>query len=187
MKVSIVGCGDSAKEWFKVTCDMSIGVNDCVKFGHEVDNLVVVNTPAKFQPSYKNGHVNRLKTIIESKPKRFFCHNSGWKPYFPNYELVGMRPFVLNYKRNRIYSSKTSPFVAICLAVSLGGTELIIWGVDMVNHHRWSVGKKDFGLELSHYQILFEELEKNGIKVWLGNEASTLNKFLPIYKSISSN
>jgi hypothetical protein len=183
MKVSIVGCGDSAKEWFKVPCDLSIGVNDCVKFGHEVDYLVVVNMPGKFGPSYKNGNVNRLKTIIESKPKKFFCHSSNWRQYFPDYQLLSMRPFVSKYMKGRVYSSKTSPFVAITLAASLGATEIIIWGVDMVNHQRWSPGMKGFDLELSHYQILFEELDKNGIKVWLGNENSILNKFLKVYDS----
>jgi hypothetical protein len=185
MKVSIIGCGDSAKEWFKVPCDMSVGVNDCVKFGHEVDNLVVVNSPVKFFPNRHNNHTDRIKTIANSKPKRFFCHNGNWKQYFPKYELLGLRPFNGTYKKGRIYSSGTSPMVAITLAVSLGATELIIWGVDFVNHQRWRKGQRGFDLELSLYQLMFEELAKEGIKVWLGNEVSELKKFLPKY--ISSN
>jgi hypothetical protein len=187
MKVSIVGCGESAREWFKAPCDFSVGVNDCVKFGHQVDNLLVVNSPSKFNPSHKNGNVNRFKTIVESKPKRFFCHNTNWKSYFPKYELLNLRPFNGTYKKGRVYNSATSPIIAITLAVHLGATELIIWGVDMLNHHRWSPGKRDYDLELSLYGLLFEELNNEGIKVSLGNAVSNLNKFLPLHKYISSN
>lgn len=187
MIASIVGCGDSAKEWFNTPCDFSVGVNDCVKFGHEVDYLVVVNSPSKFNPVQKNGYQNRFKTITDSKPKQFFCHNSNWRPYFPNAEMLAMRSFIGQYKKGRIYHTKTSPFVAITLAVNMGATELIIWGVDMINHHKFSEGKRDFNTELDYYRLLFEQLDNYGIKVWLGNDNTVLKQYLPLYKSISSN
>jgi hypothetical protein len=182
MTVSIVACGDSAKEWFKTPCDLSIGVNDCVKFGYEVDYLVVVNSPIKFHPGSKNGDVNRFKTIVGSKPKKFFCHNSNWRKYFKDAENLAMKKFNTVYKPGRIYHSMTSPFVAITLAAKLGATEIIIWGVDMINHHKFAPGKhKDFEEELGYYSILFEELEKNGIKCWLGDGNSSLNRHLKVY------
>lgn len=192
MTVSVIGCGDSAKEWFKTPVHMSIGVNDAFKFGHQFDYLVCVNSPLKFFPSAKNGRVDRLKTITETKPKKFYCHDSRWKDHFANYQLLTMRPFIGKYIKGRIYSSKTSPFVAITLAASLGATEIIIWGVDMITHHKFSAlapakHQRDFDLELSYYMILFEELEKHGIKCYVGNENTVLKRYLQTYKSISSN
>lgn len=186
MTVSIIGCGDSAKEWFKTPCDLSIGVNDCVKFGHQVNHLVVVNSPLKFHPKVSNNYVNRFKTITDSKPERFFCHNSNWKPYFPKYELLSLRTFIGTYKKDRIYSAKTSPFVAVTLAVSLGATEIILFGVDMINHHKFSAQadkkhQSDFCTELDHYRLLFEGLDDNGIKVYIGNENTVLKDYLPLY------
>jgi hypothetical protein len=191
MITSIVACGESAKEWYKTPCDLSIGVNDCVKFGHQVDNLVVVNAPLKFHPKVSNGHVNRFKTIIDSKPKRFFCHNSNWKPYFPKYELLPLRNFIGTYKKGKIYSSKTSPIVAITLAASLGATDIIIWGVDMLNHPRFSEQaapkhQVEFKTEIGYYELLFEALKMNGMQCWIGNENTVLKKYLPLYE-ISKN
>lgn len=187
MTASIVACGDSAKEWFKTPHDFSVGVNDCVKFGHEVDHLVVINSPGKFNPSVHNGHSDRMKTITDSKPKKFYCHNSNWRKWFRHGEMIAMKQFNSTYMPGRVYFSKTSPIVAITLAVKLGATELILWGIDMLNHHRFHPGEKDQVTEIGYYSILFEQLENQGVKVWLGNGNSALKAFLPVYKSISSN
>ena len=183
MICSIVACGDSAKEWYKVPVDFSIGVNDCLKFGHQVDNLVVVNSPIKFFPSVKNGHVDRLKIITSSKPKKFFGHDTRWRQYFPQYEGLAIKPYHGNFRKGRIYSTSTSPFIAITLAASLGATEIILWGVDFINHHAWRPGQRDFGIEFDYYRLLFEQLIDDGIKMWLGNEQSVFNQVLPIYKN----
>lgn len=183
MLASIVACGDSAKEWYKVPCDLSVGCNDCVKFGHEVDYLVVVNSPLKFHPRLDNKYTDRLKVITDSKPKKFLCHNSNWKKYFPKAELLAFKTFIGTYRKGRVYCSKTSPFVAITLAASLGATEIILWGVDMVSHHTYSPGKRGFSIELDYYKILFEQLEKCGVKVWIGNDNTVLKGFLPVYIS----
>lgn len=184
---SIVACGDSAKHWYKVPVNFSIGCNDCVKFGYEVNYLVCVDSPFKFQPKRQNGYIDRHKIIIDSKPERFYCHNSNWKKWFPQAELLSMQVFIGTYRKNRVYSSKTSPFVAITKAVELGATELIIWGVDFINHHQYAPGKSSYNMELSHYRLLFEQLQANGIKLWIGDENTALKEFLPTYKSISSN
>lgn len=179
MICSIVACGDSAKDWFKVPCDLSIGVNDCLKFGHQVDYLVVVNSPVKFK-------ADRLETIKNSKPKRFYCHDSNWKKWFKDvHQYIGMRPFITVYRKGRVYSTKTSPFVAITLAVKEGATEIILWGVDFINHHKFSPGKhRDFDKEFDNYRMLFEQMEKEGIKVWLGNENSSFKGHLKLYHSV---
>lgn len=175
MTCSIIGCGDSAKDWNKIPVDLSIGVNDCWKFGYPTDYLVVVNSPVKFK-------AERLETIKNSKPRRFYCHDSNWRKWFKESQYVNMRPFITVYRKGRVYSTKTSPFVAITLAVKEGATEIILWGVDFINHHKFSPGKhRDFDKELDNYRMLFEQMEKEGIKVWLGNDNSTLKKFLKVY------
>jgi hypothetical protein len=181
MKVSVIGCGDSAKDWNKVLVDLSIGVNDSWKFGHPTDYLVVVNSPFKFHPRLNNKYTDRLKVITDSKPKRFFCHNANWKKWFPKAELLGFKTFIGTYRKGRVYSSKTSPFVAITLAASLGATDIILWGIDMVNHQDYSPGKRGFSVELDYYRMLFEQLEQCGVKVWLGNESTVLKQFLKRY------
>ena len=181
MTVSIVACGDSAKEWYKVPCDLSIGVNDCLKFGHEVNHLVVVNSPIKFHPMLKNGYVDRLKIITNSKPQRFFCHDHRWKAYFPQAELLGMRSYNGTIRPGRIYSSRTSPFVAITLAASLGAKDIILWGIDMLTHHTYKPGKKEFESEFFLYRSMFDELKKLGVNVWLGNNETVLKDHVPVY------
>lgn len=180
MIVSIVACGFSAKEWYKTPCDLSIGVNDCTKYGHQVDWLTVVNAPNKFTAKKKNNHEDRLSTIITSKPKRFFAHNGQWKQYFPNCELLQIHPFRGSVKKDKIYFSKTSPFVAIHQAYSAGASDIILWGVDFLDHPK--VNGKLLHYELSEYRRLFEALEAKNIKVWLGNNQSVLKEYLKVYK-----
>jgi hypothetical protein len=172
MIVSIVACGESAKHWFNTRCDISIGVNDCVKFGHEVDWLVVVNSPLKF----KGG---RLQTITRSKPKRFLCHNSNWNAHFPNTELLTLKPFSGSVLKDRVYKSMTSPFVAITLAFNAGATDIILFGIDFLNHP--NVKDKLLKSELKEYKRLFDSLESKGVKVWLGNDQTVLKEYLPVW------
>lgn len=180
MTVSIVGCGPSAKDWHKVPCDLSIGVNDCVKFGHQVEWLVVVNAVNKFTPKAKNDWTDRLFTIQQSKPKRFFCHNGAWKQYFPNAELLQLQPFRGSVKKFRIAFSKTSPFVALHLAYQENPTDIILWGVDFLNHP--NVKDKLLKTELSEYKRLFDALEGKGIRVWIGSPDTVLREYLPVFK-----
>lgn len=182
--ISVIGCGQSAKEWYKTPCDLSIGVNDCVKHGHDVDWLVVVNVVQKFQPRLKNDFIDRLKTIIDSKPKRFFCHNGAWKQWFPEAELLQLMPFRGRVQKFRIASSKTSSFVALHLAFQESPTDIILWGIDFQNHPY--VHGQLLQSELSEYRRLFEALEQQGIKVWIGNDQTVLKDYLPTWNSVTA-
>src|SRR5688572_21738135 len=176
MTVSIVASGDSAREWFKVPCDLSIGVNDCLKHGHDVDQLVIVNFPRKFTS-------DRMKNILKSKAK-VWTHTSAWRAHFPKAEVIRLSPFAGYFHKNQIYCSKTSPMVAISLAVKAGAKDIILWGVDFKNHHVYSDGNKQGKHEISKYQKLFEGLKKIGVNVWLGAPGSALN--LPLYEKINN-
>jgi hypothetical protein len=60
--VSILGCGESGQYWDGI--GDSIGVNDCWKFGHPTDYLMVLDPPGRFTE-------DRRKIIRESKPLHF--------------------------------------------------------------------------------------------------------------------
>lgn len=185
MKVSVVGCGESAVNWHTVPVDISIGVNDAFKFGHRTNWLVVVNSPFKFYPSPKNQGRDRLKVISDHKADRFFCHNQNWRKWYPNLELLALKPFIGRLTPGRVYSSKTSPFVAITLAYSVGASEIILWGVDMVSHPVYSPNgkKKSFDSEFDNYLVLFKQLEKSGIKVYIGDSNTVFRDHLPLYQN----
>lgn len=185
MIVSIIGCGQSAKEWFNTPCDLSIGVNDCFKFGRDADWLVVVNAIDKFTPKSSNNYTDRLATIVSSKPKRFLCHNGAWKRLFLGAELLELHPFRGSLRKGRIAFKKTSPFVALHVAFNAGASDIILWGVDFTNHPK--INGKVLIDELVYYRALFDLLKKEGVNVWIGNDQTVLKEYLPVYKPISSN
>lgn len=182
MTVSIVACGDSAKEWNKTPVDLSIGVNDCLKWGHQVDELLILNVPGEFKPKKEKNFEDRLQTIIRSRPKRVVSNCAHqWKRYFSKVEKLELTRFHGVYVPGKVYYSKTSPFAAICYAVKLGAKDIILWGVDMVNHHRYRKGTKDGDFEVAEIMRLVRLLEERGVRVWRGNNDSVLN--IPVWKN----
>lgn len=172
MLFTIVASGQSAAGWIaRGTC---IGSNDCLKFGHDVDILILVNKPHKFG--------DRIHTIKKSKAKVLTNSVAQWKPYFQNCEkiqrLISFNKLVL---KNFIYSSKTSPIVCISLAVKMGATEIILWGVDFINHKSYSKGTKKGQMEIDLYKRFFKQLELKGIKVYLGAKGTAFDNYLPLW------
>ncbi|HXR80739.1 MAG TPA: hypothetical protein VN763_07475, partial [Saprospiraceae bacterium] len=121
----VIGCGASGKDWFNTPSDLSIGCNDCSKFGKDTDWLVVVNR--HFTPE-------REKIILESKPKKLITHLQHWKKHFPQAEVIRMQQFGKHLKKGHVYSSKTSPFIAVSLAFNAGANDIILHGVDLIDH-----------------------------------------------------
>jgi hypothetical protein len=173
MICTIVGCGETAKDWHNTKHDLSIGVNDCFKFGHNVDHLVVVNHPQKF----KNG---RLETISTSKPSKFLTHAPfAWKKWFPKLEEIKTTPFYFKrLLKGKILESKTSPFVAISLAFNMGADDIILFGVDFINHQHYRLGGKYFSVEYDNYIRLFEMLQAQGVRIWRGTDGSCFDNDL---------
>lgn len=174
MTVAIIGAGASAEGWGKNKFDLSIGVNDCYKFGYHPDQLVLVNFERKFLP-------NRLKTILATRPQKVWTHTSTWKRHFNNAEIIKLSPFNGYVRNGMVYSSKTSPIVAISLAYKQGATEIVLYGVDMLNHQAYRVGTKHGDHEIKNYLKFFNELMKKGIQVWLGARGSVFENKLPLW------
>lgn len=173
MTVSVIGLGESAREWYKTPCDLSIGVNDVLKFNHDVDQLVIVNFPRKFTPE-------RMKYILDAKAK-VWTHTSAWKTHFPNAVLLRLSPWTGFIRRDHIYSTKTSPMVAMSLAVKQGATDIILWGCDFRNHRAYTDKTKDGIHEIKNYLKFFEAAKKLGVKIWRGADGSAFDSSLPLW------
>lgn len=181
--ISIVGCGDSAKEWFNTQCDLSIGVNDCVKWGHEVDYLMCLNAPWKFQARKENDYNDRLTIIKNSKPKKFITCIDEWRKYFPAAESINPRLFGKWATKGNLYHTKTSTFCAMSYAFNLGAKDIILWGVDFLNHSGLKPGRRETDFEIEEYARFADMIDKQGTKVWIGNSETALIKYFEVWKN----
>jgi hypothetical protein len=169
MIVSVVGCGESAKEWFKTPYDKSVGVNDCMKFGMDTDYLLCVNEPAKFAPNKKNSYRDRLDTIKGSNAQFVTSLCPEWKKLKPNLQCIRIQRFRDKYAKGLFYFTRSSTFIAIQYAHSLGATEIILWGVDFTSHPDFQPGRAtDF--ELEQYAALIKLIQADGTKVTINSE-----------------
>ncbi len=176
MIVSVVACGESAWDWYKTPCDLSIGVNDCCRFWHPVNQLLLINQPKSFTPE-------RLETIKNSKFDKVLTHSGTWDKIFPQAEKIRMQSFSKHLEKGHVYSSKTSPFVALSLAFNLGATNVILHGVDLVNHH--AIKDKLLSYEIRNIQAFTKLLEDQGCNVWLAKDFGALNDTIPhLYPSL---
>jgi hypothetical protein len=175
MLCNIIGCGQTASHWDG--SGLSIGVNDAWKFGKPTNYLLLANRPLSFSS-------DRLQTIINSKPEKFYCDKKDWEEWFPDWIKIRLKPWYGSYFKENFYYSNTSPFIAITLAANIGATKIILWGVDFQDHHKFNGGNPETKREIERYQELITELRAQGIETYLGAPGSALESFLPIYQTI---
>lgn len=188
--VSILGCGESGQYWDGL--GESIGVNDCWKFGHPTDYLMVINPSNSFIPerrkiiekSRPHHFITDSKTFLRQwyakadqvKPnmnfKELWCTNGG--------QLIKYRfsKWTGTLHKDRIQYSNTSPFAAVSLAYLLGYNEIILWGVDFKTHRTWKADNPHMFEELDNYKALFKQLEDVGVSVKLGYGDSLLSRII---------
>lgn len=171
MTVNIIACGDSAKYWDG--SGFSIGVNDAAKWGHKLNCLLVANHPQKFPQ-------DRLEIIKRSQPEKFISQIESWKTYFPNMERIKLRSWDGHFYKETFFHTDTSPTIAMDYARKLGATEIILWGVDLVDHKIYNVHNPQSKTELRQIKQITEALRGEGIQVSLGATGSVLSDFLPI-------
>jgi hypothetical protein len=178
MTIHLVACGDSAKHYKGQT--PSIGVNDMIKWGYQPTYLLILNTPNQFTP-------DRMELIKRTRPHKLYTDNpNNWKSIFSRVEDFKSRSWshsnrLQKISKNYLYHSKTSPFAAMSLAFTWGFSDIVLWGVDMVNHHVYHPGAGAFVNEYANYKSFIMSLKEAGVNVFLGHEGSTLN-FLPIWQ-----
>lgn len=179
MIASIVALGPSAKDWHKIPHDFSVGVNDAAMWGKDPDNLVIVNFERKF-------HSKRLDVIKRTQSK-VWTHTNTWKKHFPDANVIKLSPFSGWFRKGMYYSLRTSPIVAMSVAVNLGATKLILFGIDFKNHKSFNHGEKRGDHEIRNYVKFFEALRKIGVEIYLGGEGSALQKYLPSWTTSQNN
>jgi hypothetical protein len=170
---TIVGCGDTAKDW--QPNGHSIGVNDSWKWGKETDSLLVCNNPFRFTEQ-------RREIIKNSKPKIFYCNNASWSFAFPDWQKLNLKPWYNVVNPNCIYYSNTSPFIAISLAYTLGAKDIILWGVDFKTHHIYTETNPQTKREVERYLELIKCLKELGTNTWLGTAGTGFDEHLEVYK-----
>lgn len=173
---TIVACGQSAENW--IPRGHTIGVNDAWKWGKPTDSLLVCNRPQEFTKE-------RLQVITSSTPKTFYSHKSNWAYAFPEWKkLPRMENWGTTGKylmKDRTYYSDTSSFIAISLAHNLGAKDIILWGVDMMNHWVFNSNNPYRDKEVGRHMELIEALKGEGVSVWLGKEGTAFDDKLKIY------
>lgn len=172
MIVDIVASGASGSNWEQH--DLSIGINDCWKWGKPTDALVICNRPEQFAKE-------RLHTIINSKPKDFYSWKPCWSQWFPNWKKINLIPWYGTLHKGQIYESHTGPFIAMSLAFKLGATDIILWGVDFKNHSIFNESNPETDKEVNMYLELIEEMKEQGTNVWLGANGSVFDNLIQRY------
>jgi hypothetical protein len=172
LTVDIVATGSSSKNWKQH--DYSIGVNDCWKLGKPTDALVVCNRPEQFSR-------DRFEIIKNSTPKDFYSHKSNWSEYFPKWKKLNLVPWYGTLHPKQIYHSDTSSFIALSLAYNLGAKKIIMWGVDLMDHHIYNPFNPQRNREVEAHLQLIGALKEKGVEVYLGANGTAFDDKLKVY------
>ena len=178
---TIIGCGSTAKDW--IQRGHSIGVNDAYRFGKEFDSLLVCNRPVEFSRLTDSGET-RFQVITKTPCKNFYSHKSNWAQWFPYWQKIPLVGWYGTLHREQCYSSNTSPFIAMSLAFHIGATDIILYGVDFVDHHMFSKEAENTKLEAGYYMQLISKMKEQGCRVWLGTNGSYFDNQIELWPNI---
>lgn len=169
---NILGCGQTATNWDG--SGYSIGVNDVGKYGIKTDRLIVVNSLTKWQ--------DRRKIVLDSRPKDGLYSQIASFTHHPNYKHIGsMQRWKEGLlKKGVLYHSSSSPFIALSMAHNMGFKEIVLWGVDMVDHP--NLKNNTLRKELRMFETFCKALLKEGTKVYIGTSFGALKDILPVWK-----
>ena len=168
----ILGLGESLIDYLERKPEgFTVGVNDIVHY-IEPDYLVVIDRPNLFAP-------HRLKAILETDCKGFYSHIDSYKDQ-PNFRKISLSPIshARIHGKEKIYHSQNSPFVACQIAMQLGATECVLWGVDMNTHHTLQ-GNGAVRKAVADFKALINVHPE--LSIFIGSERSALSKHLPIW------
>ncbi len=152
----VIGLGASAAQWDGK--GFSIGVNDAFRF-KPTNHLIVIN-------SFKN-LPERATIIQQSKPEIFWSHLREYE-HRPDYQRLSMKHFMRKFEPDTVYHSNNSPFVAVTLAYKLGYREIVLWGVDFIDHRNIKEGSDRLNIALQDYANLQKGLLQNGASMFVG-------------------
>lgn len=75
-------------------------------------------------------------------------------------------------RRNFLYSSNNSPFIACSMAFNLGFKNIVLWGVDFHGHPE--IRGDVLSRTLKDFETFDNEIQKEGAKIYLGIIGSLL-------------
>jgi hypothetical protein len=180
MTYHIVACGQTAQHWNGE--GLSIGVNDAEKWGYFLNNLVIVNAPNQFQDS-------RLKTIQRSRPGKVWSNMPEfWDRHFKNIERLHLLRWTKGEKIRQgvIHHSSTSPFVAVSLAYNLGAKQIVLWGVDLINHPNYGKGTRKHISEMLLWDSYIYALKAEGVQIFIGARGTSFDALIPLWNASQS-
>lgn len=177
MTATILGCGETLIH-AKRHGDLVVGSNDCEKHGMHCDILVLANDARKF-----SDEPERLKVIYNTKAEVLVSNPLGW-PKFPKAKQIQrFYRYPERVMKGSIYYSATTPIISCCIAIDRGATDLVLYGVDMLNHPVYSVNTR-FGLrEFQVYMDFFAKAKQSlGTNVFIGSRGTAFDDYLPLYQ-----
>lgn len=177
MTVDVLALGESLSD-YKHTGNITIGVNDIYSRGIKTDYLVLVDPPGRFEP-------DRLKSILDSKPKYFYSNNIEWSSMVSNFrhmKLSNIRYSLKDLDEPYIYPySNNSAFSACVLAYKIGAKEIITWGADFNTHAVLSKPETKQRIK-DTFKDLRKALNIRGVKLICGSKESILSEVLPTFQ-----
>ena len=174
MVIKVLGLGDSLSDYVPDGCS-TVGVNDIFKH-HPVEYLVCLDKPRVFSRE-------RLEIIKQSNPVKFYSQIEEWK-FMPNFHqiiLSSVRHSVEQIDTGKYLQSNNSAFTATHVAYKSGASEIILYGVDFVNHPAFNDPKAEVKLRaaLRSFYDLHLEFKKRGVKLYVSSKKSALAEFIP--------
>jgi len=169
----ILGCGMSGADYASLPGDHIYAVNDAAKFGHKIDTLVFINRPSQFPQ-------HRLDIIKATQAERVFCLHTNtdyWSAIFPHVvklPLLERWRSGAKYYKEKLYHTADSPFTAMTLAIHEGHKEIVLFGVDFVNHIYITALSA-----VPSYSQVARRVEYLGVKLYKGTDYSRLQ--LPVW------
>ena len=199
----VLGLGESAKNFYnhlenkiqkQTPFDIVIGCNDIRRYVPDnfIDYLLVLDELKEGKTNvikgYNEHRTDVFQVIKQTKPlKGFVSHLDCWsfKDNFIKIKLATYPETMCNLSEldtDLFPWSTNSPFVAACLAYKLGAKNIILWGVDFINHIENQKGREArLAITLDHYYILYRELQRRNVRMFVSSPISALAKFLPVY------
>lgn len=175
-KIIVCGCGESLTELTAHEGFVTIGVNDVGRQFHP-KYLLVANRQDQFCG-------DRFSYVNNSKAEYFFTH-------IP--DLVVAHPNVVRFKHGScngtdfsnpdvLHYASTSMYMALCLAVHMGGSPIGLIGLDLTDNHFFAkTGPHPLAPSLQTLNDMFQRLDdalrRRGVHVFNLSEASRITAF----------
>jgi hypothetical protein len=136
--VYILACGETGAQMPDDACAHVIGVNDAGKFDKRINELFFLNRPRHFNEPAGYRACSRLDVITHTQVERVVTLEAlsrEWRSYFlDKVHTVSVTRWSKTFHKDQVYHTDNSPFSAMCYAVTIGATDVVLYGVDLNNH-----------------------------------------------------